>query len=176
MALKKLAKWEMVLIAGIILIIPIIIAYQLTKADIEIDLNPTFSNGCNQLGTVCMYNMDSTAKIITLNEDDLSWRITGLCVDTAIEQYNRKVAISERDNSLITLEYPANPEECRDLVIFSKDDWERENKVVTVDVQVQCFTTPCNPVPTDFELNIFTLKGVARNQDTVNFIEQSYGG
>lgn len=177
MADRKLSNMQIILIAGLVLIVPALIAFQLTKPDITLDtINPTFVGGCNNEGTVCTYNMDNTVKVILLNEDDLSWRLSGNCIDTVLDQHKRTKAIQIRDEGFVTLEFPANPEGCRDLVIFNKVNWDRENAVIPAKVQVQCFTTPCDPVTQDFEINIFKLKNVAMNQDVSNFIEQSYGG
>lgn len=176
MADKKMSTLQIILIAGIVLVVPALIAYQLTKPDITLDLNPTFVSGCNNEGTVCTYNMDNTVKVILLTEDELSWRMSGNCIDKVLDQHRRMKAIQIRDEGLVTLEFPANPEECRDLVIFNKVNWDRDNILVPVEMNVQCITTPCNPVVENFELNIFKLKDVAMNQDVSNFIEQSYGG
>lgn len=176
MALKKLVKWEIALIAIVILIIPFVVVYQLTKADIELQINPSFASGCNDGGTVCTYNMDSTAKVIILNEDEESWRVTGNCIDTEFDSQIRQQAVAKRDGLEIDLTPVPSNNPCRDLVIFKKIDWNRENKIITQDVQVQCITTPCDPIPTDFEINIFTLKDIAKEKDISKFIEQSYGG
>lgn len=162
MADRELKKWQLALIAGIILIVPVIIAFQLTKADINInDLNPTFVSGCNMEGTVCTYNMDNTVRVITISEDEEKWTLMGNCIDTALASFLRSGAVIQRDSGQ-TLSDPVfgfNPEECRDLVIFLKDDWDRENTFVN-----------------NSEVNIFTLRDVAQDQDVSNFIEQNYGG
>lgn len=173
----ELSKMQIAVIAIIILAVPFVIVLQLTKADIEIEkINPTFVGGCNEAGNVCTYNMDNTVKVITLQEDDLSWRVTGNCIDTVLDQHRRMKAIQIRDEGFVTLEFPANPEQCNDLVIFKKTNWERENLIIDQEKQVQCITTPCDPVTETFEINIFTLKDVNLAQERAKFIEQSYGG
>src|SRR3972149_9857215 len=98
----KLAKWQIAVVSIIVLIIPFIIVYQLTKPDITIDtslpfgVTERFSKGCEN-GIICIYNMDSITKEITITEDEESWTMHGDCIDKSNYKFARDNAILERD-------------------------------------------------------------------------------
>ena len=179
----KLAKWQIATVSIIVLIIPFIIVYQLTKPDITIDtslpfgVTERFSKGCEN-GIICIYNMDSITKEITITEDEESWTMHGDCVDTLNDGLARADAILKRD---FAGQYPViegdlfkTPNKCFDLVSFQKKDWNRENRILEFVEPSHCITFPCPLYPQKIfklEINIFTLKDVADEEDVMNFIE-----
>ena len=179
----KLAKWQIAVVSIIVLIIPFIIVYQLTKPDITIDtslpfgVTERFSSGCED-GIICMYNMDSITKEITITEDEESWIMHGDCIDTSQNSLARINAVLKRDyGSYSHADPPDNyiANKCLDSATFLKKDWNRENKIIEFEKQVQCITFPCPPIIEELDINIFTLKNVADEEDVMDFIENFQG-
>lgn len=128
MALKRLTKFELAFLAGIILIIPFIIVFQLSKADINIgdftspiqDTDP-FANMCIEGDFRCIYlQSDNKLGEIIFTETETRWQIAGdnvWCVKfkpTASEPIADPIgSIGESQPSII----------CNNLAIFDKSEW-----------------------------------------------------
>lgn len=131
MADRNLAKWQIASLAIIILIIPLIIVFQLTKADIVINFNDDdpFFNKCFLGQSECVYQIpigiafdDQPVgmEFIEFREDKTYWWILGedvWCIKT-----ERTVAEPVSDPvGVITEETEI---ECNDLAMFDKGDWD----------------------------------------------------
>jgi len=125
MALKRLTKFELAFLAGIILIIPFIIVYQLSKADITIDIT-SITNGCKITNDVftCTYVSDPNGVIIKITESNSAWVVTADCITTVGEGFGKAIA----ENPEISFSPPDfdKVDNCRDLIIFDKDLYGRE--------------------------------------------------
>jgi len=121
MADLKLAKWQIATIAIIILIIPLIIVFQLSKQPdivINFDQDDPFRNKCFLGETTCQY--EAIFPEIELREDDTYWWILGedvWCVKT-----ERTVEVPVSDPvGVITQETEIS---CNDLAMFDKLEWD----------------------------------------------------
>lgn len=117
---RKMPLWKIVLVGGIVLTIPLVIAFQLTKADIVINFdeeNP-FKNKCFLGETECMY--EAIFPEIELREDDTYWWILGenvWCVKierTVEEQVEDPVGVITEETEVT----------CNDLAMFDKSEWD----------------------------------------------------
>ncbi len=164
---RKFKKWQLAFILGLIFIIPIILVFQFTNADIVIPINPDmesterhcifkdtdFGGGGTVDQTVCTYVLSFQSSPflpvenfgITFTENENNWTLQGQCIDTRGENLARDIDVQERDcDCKILLDVSPNfkPNECIDTVIFDKDNWDRQlllNEII--------------------EQNTFTLKG-----------------
>ena len=136
MADRNLAKWQIASLAIIILIIPVIIVFQLTKADIVIDFdNPNpFENKCFLGESQCTFTQ--TFPEIELREDDTYWWILGedvYCVKT-----DRTVEVPVSDPvGVITEETEVS---CNDLFMFDKTVWDFSDSETMGDTKLYVFT------------------------------------
>lgn len=125
MALKRLTKFELAFLAGIILIIPFIIVFQLSKADIVIDIT-SITNGCESINDVfiCTYVSDPNRVIIKITESNDAWVVTGNCITTVGERFGKGIV----ENPEIFFSPPPfdTVDNCIDLIIFDKDMYDRE--------------------------------------------------
>jgi len=147
---RKFKKWQLAFIVGLIFIIPVILVFQFTNADIE--LRPQDSiQGCGSTPTTCQYVTNGALGFdpIMITERDDKWLLRGNCVDTKGESLARALAIADRDGINLDISFPSNPDECLDSVIFLKKDWDRSLEFTEV-----------------IELNTFTLKEVGLPDET----------
>ncbi len=129
MVLKKLTKIELAFLAGIILIIPFIIVFQLANqpdiniSDLTFPINDRdqFENQCFFGQTECVYTEDSR-KLgeIQFRETQNNWQIIGTdvwCIKT-----ERTVAVPVSDPvGVITQETEVS---CNNIAIFDKNEWD----------------------------------------------------
>lgn len=121
-------KFQIIIIAVIVLIIPTIIVFQLTKADITIENltfpivdGDTFKNQCFFGQTKCVYEERSAESgVIVFDDQETSWLIRGenvWCIKS-----NRQVAEPVADPvGVITDESEVT---CNNLAIFNKSEWD----------------------------------------------------
>lgn len=127
MADRKLAKWQIASLAIIILIIPVIIVFQLTKADIVInfDDDDPFKNKCFLGQTECIYMHELGVNVggeVEFRDDmDLNrWLIIG--EDVFCIKIERTVAEPVADPvGVITEETEIS---CNNIAVFDKDEWD----------------------------------------------------
>jgi len=172
MAARKLAKWQIASLAIIILIIPVIIVFQLTKADIIInfDDDDPFFNKCFFGQPVCVYDKPigfafSVAPIgeITFQELPDEWRVLGEDVFCfKIDKNNRGEpvtdpvgVITERDSNVV----------CNNIATFEKNEWDlkidllvpdAEGNLVDLFPQFSSISLPENSI----NRFTFTMKGI----------------
>ncbi len=136
-------KFQIAIIAVIILIIPAIIVFQLTKADIVINIENDFENQCFFGQTKCNY-IDSSRNVgaIIFSETVEQWQILGenvWCIKT-----DREVAEPVSDPvGVITDEDEVT---CNNIAIFDRNEWDLQ---VGVGSNGSAFTE-----------YIFTMKGL----------------
>lgn len=153
MADRKLAHWQIASLTIIILIIPLIIVFQLTKADIVIDVNSpiAIANSCliKKDTKTCTYDEADKTQLITITESDAttllanSWKVTGesvLC--------NEFITTADFGGEI----RESTEIKCFDTVFFDKEIWDRQVSITNPDcvAEVKC--------PTEIILNIFTVK------------------
>jgi len=168
MADRKLAKWQIASIVIIVLIIPFIIVFQLTRADIVLTFDEDFKNQCFFGQPVCVYDkiIRTTLEIITekqieFQETGDDWRILGedvFCIKT-----ERTVAEPVRDPvGVITEETEVS---CIDIAVFNKSDWDLTIDFLVPDEEGNLkkgFTGFSIAPPPDGSVNrfTFTMKGI----------------
>ena len=114
MVQREFKKWQLAFIVGLIFIIPVIIVFQYTKADITIEINPT--EPCfPQEDDTCFFRIGS-GSTTRFEESDTQYTVFGeriVCFRT-IED----VAEPMGDIAL------APPDvQCNDVGIFDKENW-----------------------------------------------------
>ena len=162
MALKKLKKYEIIFLAVVILIIPVILVYQLTKPDIVIRVGDDFTNQCFFGQTECKYMHDLgrvTGGVVEFRDEmELNrWLIVGedvWCIHT-----ERSVAVPVSNPvGVITQETEVS---CNNIAVFDKDEWDLEIGIAFPDEQGRLI--PFSPLP-EFpegtqQTFVFTMKG-----------------
>jgi len=149
---RKFKNWQLAFIVGLIFIIPVIIVFQYTSADIVITFDE--QNGCEGSEPfVCTFFSNPDAMIIILVESDVKWTLSGTCITTDGELFSK--GISEFPE--ISFSPPADFEQCRDMISFDKDMWNRQFSVIVntsgSNVEVNKFTL-VNPQILNPQMNI----------------------
>ena len=169
MADRNLAKWQIASLAIIILIIPVIIVFQLTKADIVINIDEDFKNQCFFGQPICVYDkqinvtFEDTQKdpLIVFRETEINWQIIGdnvFCI-----KIERSVAEPVSDPVGVITE--STEVSCNNIAIFDKDEWDLQIAFLTPDEQGNLINPfiPFSSVPPPPEGSInrftFTMKG-----------------
>ncbi len=136
MADRKLGNTQIAIIAVIVLIIPFIIVFQLTKADIVIDFTDEdrFDNICFLGESQCTYVM--IFPDIELREDDTYWWILG--ENVWCEKIERNVAEPVADPvGVITEETEIK---CNNVAMFDKNEWDFSDATITLEGQPTIYT------------------------------------
>jgi len=137
MADRKLAKWQIVFITVVVLIIPFIIVFQLAyQPDIFLDFesDDTFENTCFLGQDECTYIMIFPE--IELREDDTYWWILG--ENVWCEKTERNVAEPVADPvGVITEETEIK---CNDVAMFDKNEWDFSDATITLEGQPTIYT------------------------------------
>jgi len=143
MVQREFKKWQLAFIAGLLFVIPVILLFQYTKADIVIDFdNPEvdpFRNKCFLGQSECIYHSFGGTQFpnVELREDTTYWWILGEDVWCVKSQMSFTEPVTN-PNLEITQDSVIS---CNDIAMFDKDDWD--------------FSSFINGEPT----YIFTLKG-----------------
>ena len=123
---RKLSKWQLGILTVLILIIPFILVYQLSKPDITINFDSAetdpFFNKCFLGQSECIYHsFGGTLHTNTeLREDDTYWWILGKDVWCVKSQMSFTEPVTN-PNVEITQDSEVS---CNDLAMFDKEDWD----------------------------------------------------
>lgn len=123
-------KIKLAIVAGIILIIPFIIVFQLSKADINIgDLtHPINANEANFVcgsgdGSLTCTYFSSPSNIIQVTESEDKWIVQGICVTTVGGNFNKAILENPQAN------FAPPPfdtfDDCINIILFDKDMYLR---------------------------------------------------
>ena len=166
-----MGKLRLAIVAGIILIIPFIIVFQLSKSDINIsDLTfpingkEPFHNQCFFGEPVCVYDKSvrfgfSVASVdeIEINELPNEWRVIGEDVfcfkieSGSVEPVSDPVGVITERESNVT---------CNNIAMFDKNDWDLNIKLFVPDAEGNLVSFSSFELP-EGSINrfTFTMKG-----------------
>jgi len=155
-------KFQIAIIAIIILIIPVIIVYQLTKPDIILNIEEDFENQCFFGQTECLYMHDlgviTSGEIEFRDEMDLNrWLIIGdnvWCIHT-----DRSVAVPISDPvGVISQESEVS---CNNIAVFDKDEWDLKIGIAVPDEEGNLIQFSSIDFPMGSQQTFtFTIKGL----------------
>ncbi len=161
---RKFKKWQLAFIVGLIFIIPVILVFQYTKADIVINIDTDFKNQCFFGQSVCTYDkliINFEGQVdqnpFEFRETENNWQIIGdnvFCIHT-----ERSVAVPVSDPvGVITEETEVS---CNNIAVFDKDEWNLQIRLVTPAQQgsIIPFSTPPPPPIGSVERFTFTMIG-----------------
>ncbi len=161
---RKFKKWQLAFIVGLIFIIPLIVLFQYTKADIIINIDEDFKNQCFFGQPVCVYDQEirifssiNTGKEIEFRELSDEWRIIGenvFCfkVDGSFAEpvANPVGIVTEKDD--VT---------CNNIASFEKNDWDLRIDFLIPDEQGNLITfSSIEPPEGSINRFTFTMKGI----------------
>ncbi|MCP6727142.1 MAG: hypothetical protein KJI69_03900 [Patescibacteria group bacterium] len=125
---RKFKKWQLAFIVGLIFIIPLIVLFQYTKADIVIDRFGN-ENGCEfisggDIKLICTYTSDPDGTIIKVTQSNSAWILTGECVTTVGNNFVK----FGQENPTVSALPPAidTLDDCINIIIFEMDNYDRE--------------------------------------------------
>ncbi len=166
---RKFKKWQLAFIVGLIFIIPMIILFQYTKADIVINIDDDFKNQCFFGQTECVYDKrinitfedSQRIPIIQFRETVNNWQIIG---DNVWCIQGRSVAIPVTNpQQEITKDSEVS---CNNIAVFDRDEWDLQiqflvpNSLGELERPFPLFSSA--PPPPEGSINrfIFTMKGI----------------
>ncbi len=159
---RKFKKWQLAFIVGLIFIIPVILVFQYTKADITIPIiSQGFVSECSDDGKVCAFNSNSN-KILSITEDDRFWTISGNCFILG-DDFNRNLSAEftafPPPEGILFDTITFGQDECVNFMAFEKDEYVRQ--IINID---------------ENSIDVFTLRTGTQELDTARFIESVFGG
>lgn len=125
---RKFKKWQLAFIVGLIFIIPLIVLFQFTKADIVIDRFAN-ENGCEfisggDIKLICTYIIsDADGTIIKVSQSNSAWILTGECITTKGQTSLKSGQENPtRTGSGVPFE---ELDDCINIIIFEMDNYDR---------------------------------------------------
>ena len=125
---RKFAKWQLAFIVGLIFIIPVILVFQYSKADIVIDRFEN-ENGCEfisggEIKLICTYTSDPDGTIIKVTQSNSAWILTGECITT---KGQTSLKFGQENPTVTGSGVPFEElDDCINIIIFEMDNYDRE--------------------------------------------------
>jgi len=176
MADRKLEKWQIAFLATVILIIPFIIVFQLTKADIVINIDEDFKNQCFFGQPVCVYDkrinvtIEDTQRepLIAFRETENNWQIIGdnvFCIKI-------EGAFAEPVTDPVGVVTKESEVNCNNIAVFDKDEWDLQIRLLFPDSEGNLFFPFSSFQPPEGSVNrfTFTMKQISEQPPQMNMI------
>lgn len=161
---RKFKKWQLAFIVGLIFIIPVIIVFQYTSADIIINIDEDFKNQCFFGQPVCVYDKEiavfgsiNTGKEIQFQELSDEWRIIGEDVFCFKVDGSFVEPISDPVGVII----PQSNITCNNIASFEKSDWDLKIDFLVPNEQgILVKFSSVQPPEGSINRFTFTMKGI----------------